>query len=759
MRLSLDDLKKAITRRGGQPYLTPYLLRPGELAAPIDSLIGLYDAWLGRPRASFPDDRPAELIGDYRVARSLVACLSEWYEWRSPAWPSVADAAEARALAERGISGPSELRLALYDHVNAVSGGYVSAASRESTLDAFATECGLRRPTLDALLNLDADDRAELVRIADTTPTAWELAARYNQRAVEALLFSSASVEWHIPADATDGSGGGLGTVVKRICFLARTMGVQYDVAFDQPTATDDVPGYDLQLRRVAERSHPYALTSLDSLRRPLSVMLYGPQEVMGAPNQYGERLARLCRALLGYRRQRAGTAALSGKGLRGSARVYLHGRPVTFLLDEQLLSLMDATAAASSQRQPSPLPGLLEPGDAAFDSSLERMLHDEFTALERAGEAHGWRLEREPEPLLVGETILVPDFAVTRGLKRVYLEIAGYWRPSYRERKVRKLNALRDSVPQVVAAPESGRADFAALDPSIPVLWYGNRVSAASLLALLDRSYDDFVQRLATLDTAQIRAEVQTRGWVAPAEAFALLHCYTRSELAAALAHLNAARQPDPGVPHAPTHAHGGAAITAGRSRGDGDLPTQNEDGENEVHWLDGLGLCSAPWLAVLLARICAQVESASGGRLTLAALTELLASEMRELRNASPAAVEALAARAGLTVSRASIFDVEILSPQAGAASAPHAPGIAAPLPAPAHAASPPSSPGQSPQPRGSVRRKQQQKPPQPAYTTTSIFSFIPSERPGNDDTEPDTPSRAREQMPGNAAEGDAQ
>lgn len=58
MRLSLDDLKKAITRRGGQPYLTPYLLRPGELAAPIDSLIGLYDAWLGRPAPHFPTTGP-----------------------------------------------------------------------------------------------------------------------------------------------------------------------------------------------------------------------------------------------------------------------------------------------------------------------------------------------------------------------------------------------------------------------------------------------------------------------------------------------------------------------------------------------------------------------------------------------------------------------------------------------------------------------------------------------------------------------------
>ncbi|MGZ3677400.1 MAG: DUF790 family protein [Ktedonobacterales bacterium] len=713
MRLSLDDIKKSITRRGGEPFLTPYLLRQGELEAPIGALIGLHDAWIGRPRASFPDDRPAELIGDYRLARCLVACLSEWYEWRSPAWPGAADTAEAQALAERGIASPSDLRLALYDHVNALAGGYLPGAERESMLDAFAGACGLRRSTLDALLDLDTDDRAELARVADATPSAWELAARYNQRAVEALLFNSASVEWHIPADATDGSGGGLGTVVKRICFLARTMGVQYDVAFEQPMGTDDVRGYDLQLGRVAEQSHSYALTSLDSLRRPLSITLYGPQEVMGAPNQYGERLARLCRALLGYRRQRGGKAALSGKGQRGAARVYLHGRPVTFVLDEQLLSLMDAVAP-SSPRRPISLAGPLEPDDAAFDSSLEHMLHDEFSALERAGEAHGWHLEREPEPLIVGDVILVPDFAVTRGFKRVYLEIAGYWRPGYRERKVRKLNALRDSVLQVVAAPEPARADFAALDPTIPVLWYANRVSAAALLGLLDRAYDDFAQRVAALDAAQIRAEVQMRGCVPLTEAFALLHCYTRSELAAALDHINEA-PPDNAI--------------------------------QSLQWIDGLGLCSPPWLATLLDRIRECVESAADGRLSLTALTERIAGDVAELRDASPASIELLAAEAGLAVSRASIFEVEILSPHA------------APDSTPASTAPAVTRAGQSPQPRGSVRRKQQQKPLQPAYTATSIFSFIPSERPGNDESEPDTPSRAREQMPGDAAEGGAQ
>ena len=77
MRLALADVKKTISRRDGVTRLTPYLLRPGELAREIEALIALYEAWVGRERSSFPVDRAAELIGDYRLARCLTNCLAK----------------------------------------------------------------------------------------------------------------------------------------------------------------------------------------------------------------------------------------------------------------------------------------------------------------------------------------------------------------------------------------------------------------------------------------------------------------------------------------------------------------------------------------------------------------------------------------------------------------------------------------------------------------------------------------------------------
>ncbi len=167
MRLALADVKKSISRRDGVTRLTPYLLRPGELAREIEALIALYEAWVGRERSSFPVDRAAELIGDYRLARCLTNCLSDDYEWQSPAWPGSASDDEATALADREIQAPGQLRLALYDWVNDHTGGYLSAADRESSLDACAADLGLRRATLDTLLVLDGAAQAVLYRLGE----------------------------------------------------------------------------------------------------------------------------------------------------------------------------------------------------------------------------------------------------------------------------------------------------------------------------------------------------------------------------------------------------------------------------------------------------------------------------------------------------------------------------------------------------------------------------------------------------------------
>ena len=287
MRLALADIKKTVSRRGGVTRITPYLLRRGELASEIAALIALYESWVGRERAGFPVDRAAELIGDYRLARCLTNCLAEDYEWQPPEWPDGASDEEAAALASREIRAPGQLRLALYDWVNDHAGGYLTAATREDALNRCAAALGIRRATFDTLLALDGEAQAILHRLGEAPPTAETLARRYNQRAFEALLFNAASVEWIVPSDIGQAAGEPLGTVVKRLCFLARTMGVHYDLSFEEEDTETPVA-------RVAEARAPYTAANgetgeaetLEAVGRPVRVLLYGPQESARLPQR-----------------------------------------------------------------------------------------------------------------------------------------------------------------------------------------------------------------------------------------------------------------------------------------------------------------------------------------------------------------------------------------------------------------------------------------------------------------------------------------
>ena len=683
MRLALADVKKTIHRRDGIVYVAPYLLRPRERPHELASLIAVFEGALGRPHSTFAADLPAEIIGDYRLARCLVLCLGDWYTWQTSAWATAARDDEIVALAAAGITGPTRLRLALYDYASQF-GGYLPSAAREETLSAFASSVGVSRPTLDTLLTLDAEENAILTRQAERPPEPRELAVRYNQRAFEAMLSSAATVELTLPPTEAPEQEGGRGALVKRLCFLAKRLGVQYEIGFegvspDAAEMTDERDGTDVPALRVAESPAPYSVYTprpLDTAAdRPLVVTLFGPREVVGSPIQYGERLAAICRALLGYRRAEPATGDAPAN-IRRLAQVYLHGRPLIFALDERVLRLARGAEA-----------GVV--AGPAFDSSLEARLHAEFAAYEQAGEAHGWRLEREPEPIIVGDTLMIPDFALTRGGRRVYLEIAGYWRSEYRERKLRKLNALRGAVSLIVAAPSTTRAEYAALADDFPLLWYDSYLGARPLLDLMDRVFDDRARRLASIDGAALLAALAQRQVIPEEEATALLRVYSRNERADALVRMR----------------------EIARTRG-----------EPEPEWLDGVGLAHAPWVAEMVAWLRERVRAAGEAGMPLAALTDDLRKNAPALARVTPTGAESLARRGDLALARPSLFEVIVTLDGARAPEA---------MPPPT-APSVPTS-----QPRRGVRRTHQRE----VYSTQSLFDHEPAD-PSNSSRDAPTP-----------------
>ena len=78
------------------------------------------------------------------------------------------------------------------------------------------------------------------------------------------------------------------------------------------------------------------------------------------------------------------------------------------------------------------------------FDSRLEADFASEFE--EKMGGKRGhWRLTRESEVLLLGDTVMIPDFMLVDEhdeRRKILIELVGFWHPEYLRRKVEKVRA-----------------------------------------------------------------------------------------------------------------------------------------------------------------------------------------------------------------------------------------------------------------------------------------------------------------------------
>lgn len=516
VRFSLQDVRKSVQRRGGNLNVSLSFLRSGELSDEITRLVDYYECLLDQPQRAFSLDEARACIGEYRMAHCLIATLSRWYSWKQREWREVV----VRMNGNEDLltlSSSVQLRLALYSYVNEHHHGFLASQQREEALRTCAERYGVAVADIEYLLALDSEDEAYLVRLTTEPPRAQEVITLYNQWAFEAALFNASSVRFVIDCLAFSRAESdyeraqvplaGVGAVIKRLCYLARLLGVYYDLAYEQ---------------------EPARASMLQVAPTLLTLTLYGPQEVTGAPQQYGLRLARLCRLLLGYGTVRTGKKSQLSAGIvEADAQVHFLQREYTFAMDAKLLQLLpagneqlpEATEATSDASQ-------------LFDSGIEQHFSEAFVSLSRNQGVDGWLLEREPEPLLLDKGIFIPDFALTRSPRRIYVEILGFWTPAYRERKVQKLQYLKGRDDLVLAIPVEAREAFASIATDFPIVYYHGQLSVTDVLRMLRQHYDDFDVRLALIDREQVQHQVRQQGFVVERDCYTLLSSYRRSEL-----------------------------------------------------------------------------------------------------------------------------------------------------------------------------------------------------------------------------------
>lgn len=183
-------------------------------------------------------------------------------------------------------------------------------------------------------------------------------------------------------------------------------------------------------------------------------VIIDGPASLLRQTRRYGTRLAKLV------------PFVIQMEGWRIHARILARSRTLHFALDDSSSYLFPRREAE------------VEP---IFDSELEEEF---YRSLRRVAPA--WRIEREPEPLVVGRQVFIPDFTVSSEGQRVYVEIVGFWTKEYLERKLKKLRELEDVRIVVAVNEELACSSFKALPHE--VVMFRRKLRGADLYPVLRR-------------------------------------------------------------------------------------------------------------------------------------------------------------------------------------------------------------------------------------------------------------------------------
>ncbi len=127
--------------------------------------------------------------------------------------------------------------------------------------------------------------------------------------------------------------------------------------------------------------------------------------------------------------------------------------------------------------------------GSGDFDSRLEADFAAEFHA--KFGDERGqWQLTREDELILLGDTVMIPDFALTHKQdgRRALIEIVGFWHPDYLTRKVAKARAANRTDLILLVYEGINLGPERLRDVPAQVLYFKNKPVLKEVMALVEQ-------------------------------------------------------------------------------------------------------------------------------------------------------------------------------------------------------------------------------------------------------------------------------
>lgn len=320
---------------------------------------------------------------DYKLVRGLSTLLERRCQFsvlQTGNYPNNADPISVRKALFEQSSG---MHFALTD------------SDRDIVIDRVATSMNLSTSYIRQVMWSDLEENMILEHFSPIRQD--ELLGIYNLSIMQTLLFNCTKLEFSV--------SGGINW--KRVLRDVKRLGLMYN------------------LQRIERNEHDVSNTDAASTlihgcynnKTELVCSLDGPISLFKLTDRYGTSIAKLLPSIISSERWSLSSwivrKTMSGK------KIYEFK-----IFSSEAPSLLIHPYTSKDRVTP------------YFDSSVEEKFANRFEQ-----SANGWKLVREPDPLVVSNgRAFVPDFMFQKYDKEVYLEIVGFWTKDYLERKIQKL-------------------------------------------------------------------------------------------------------------------------------------------------------------------------------------------------------------------------------------------------------------------------------------------------------------------------------
>ena len=348
---------------------------------------------------------------DYKLVRGLYALLERRCTFKSSDSNSNGDIGTNNTFINPSID-PPRIRKEVFEE-SSKRGFALTELERREIADTVASK--LHLPSHDVVLKTmwsDLDDNLIIEHFDTIGPEA--LVGWYNLSLMQTLLFNCTKLDFYI--------SGGLNW--KHVLRTVKRLGLMY------------------HLQQPQQQQENRIICSLE-----------GPLSLFKLTDRYGTLLAKLLPSIIfasNKSRDRDGDGD-GGNGGDGKwhldawiVRKTMDGRKIfEFKISNneipQLLAdpyLSFPRGFSTEKEEVAKSSSSLYYDNNSFDSAVEEKFAKRFEQAET-----GWRLTREPDPLVLSNGgAFIPDFVFEKYDRKIYLEIVGFWTKEYLERKLQKL-------------------------------------------------------------------------------------------------------------------------------------------------------------------------------------------------------------------------------------------------------------------------------------------------------------------------------